>query len=350
MDDLKILSTKLASEKCELNPDEIQSGARLLTSSEVAKTDKEEFLTQLALKGETGAEIAGFASAFRSMARNPGLEKWASEGIDVCGTGGDHGGTFNISTTVAFILAAAGIPVLKHGNRSITSKCGSSDLLEALGIKTDIDEETIKRSVEELNFVFLLAPAFHPAFKEIVPVRKALAEKGQRTVFNILGPLINPAQPAHQLVGVFSEQLVPVLAAALHQLGLAAGFAVHGAYSTDRGLDELTTTTRNRMVGFGRLVDVDETKVASDFGLAEAQPEDLAGGDLTENIQILENVLSGVAPSGLIDTIVLNAATGLFVVGKVASITEGIGFARDLLLSGAVRQKIADIRDFYQSL
>ncbi len=349
MGDLNTLSKKLAANKCELNSEEIQWVASSLASAEVASVDKEEFLTQLALKGETGAEIAGFASAFRNMARNPGLEKWAAEAIDVCGTGGDHGGTFNISTTVGFVMAAAGIPVLKHGNRSITSKCGSSDLLERLGVKTDLDEDTMRRSVEELNFVFLLAPAFHPAFKEIVPVRKSLAEKGQRTVFNILGPLINPAKPAHQLVGVFSERLVPVLASALHHLGLTAGLVVHGAYDDERGLDELTTATRNRIAGFGRIIDMDESKMASDFGLTQARPEDLAGGDLEENVKILDEVLDGKAPQGLIDTILLNAAAGLFVVEKAPSISDGIDLARDLLLGGAVRKKIADIKDFYTS-
>ncbi len=347
MGDLNTLSKKLAVEKSELNLEEVQGAAVLLASSEVTQKDKEEFLTQLALKGETGAEIAGFASAFRSMARNPSLEKWAPDAIDVCGTGGDHGGTFNISTTVGFIMAAAGIPVLKHGNRSITSKCGSSDLLEYLGVGTNLDENTMRRSVEELNFVFLFAPAFHPAFKEIVPVRKSLAEKGQRTVFNILGPLINPARPAHQLVGVFSENLVPILATALHNLGLSAGLVVHGAYADGQGLDELTTATQNRIVGFGRLMDIDERKVASDFGLTQARSEDLVGGDLEENMKILDEVLEGKASEGLIDTILLNAAAGLFVVEKASSISDGIEWARELLLGGAVRKKIAEIKDFY---
>jgi anthranilate phosphoribosyltransferase len=161
--------------------------------------------------------------------------------------------------------------------------------------------------------------------------------------------LINPARPAHQLVGVFSERLVPVLAAALHRLGLSAGLVVHGSFDDGRGLDELTTATRNRIAGFGRVVDVDESKVASDFGLAQARPEELAGGDLEENVKILEEILEGKAPGGLIDTIVLNAAAGLFVVEKVPSIADGIGLARDLLLGGAVRKKIADIKDFYTS-
>ena len=166
-----------------------------------------DFLLALAEKGETPAEVAAFAAGISSLAVDPGVSDWADRAIDVCGTGGDGSGTFNISTAVSFIVAAAGVPVFKHGNRSITSKCGSADLLEALGIRLDATAEQVRASLEAVSFCFFFAPAYHPAFKEIMPVRKALATEGKRTIFNLLGPLINPGKPAHQLLGVFFGRL-----------------------------------------------------------------------------------------------------------------------------------------------
>ncbi len=168
----------IVSEGSSLTEDQASVVADLLASAEEDPVEKADFLTKLALKGESFQEVAGLARRYRELARNPGLDEWSSRAIDVCGTGGDKQHTFNISTTVTFIVAAAGIPVLKHGNRSITSKCGSSNLLEAVGIDIGSDDAILQRSMEELGFCFMFAPAFHPAFKEIVPVRQALAEKG----------------------------------------------------------------------------------------------------------------------------------------------------------------------------
>jgi anthranilate phosphoribosyltransferase len=239
--------------------------------------------------------------------------------------------------------------VLKHGNRSITSKCGSADLLEALGVCIDADDDLLTRAMEELGFVFLFAPAFHPAFKEIGPVRKELAERGRRSIFNILGPLINPARPAHQLLGVYGESVVAVMADALHRLGLTAGLVVHGSLGDGRGIDELTVVSENQAAGFGRLVDHPRRITAADAGLAEAPIEHLAGGDLKENLTLLDRVLDGTAPSGLIDTIVLNGATGLYVAGRVESIRDGVAPAREQLLGGGVKDLIARTRVFYDS-
>ena len=191
-----------------LQPDQAEALAELLISPEVSQESKRDCLLALAVKGETATEVAAFARTFRGQAVDPNVGEWASRAIDVCGTGGDGSGTFNISTAVSFIVAAAGIPVFKHGNRSITSKCGSADLMEALGIKIDAESERMRDSLHELNFCFFYAPAYHPAFKEIMPVRRALAEAGQRTIFNLLGPLINPGRPAFQLLGVFSKEWV----------------------------------------------------------------------------------------------------------------------------------------------
>ncbi len=348
---MSLLSSLLPSlkEGCELTPAEIESICAALASAEVGATEKAAFLIALADKGETGAEIAGFAGCFRGMARASPLDRWSDEGIDVCGTGGDKSGTFNISTVVTFILAASGVPVLKHGNRSITSKCGSADLLEALGVRIDAHDALLTAAMEELGFVFLFAPAFHPAFKEIGPVRKELAERGRRSIFNILGPLINPARPAHQLLGVFDESIVPVMADALHRLGLTAGLVVHGALGNGRGIDELTVVTDNTTAGFGRLVDHPNRIAAADAGLPKAPFEHLMGGDLQENLALLDRVLDGTAPSGLIDTIVLNGATGLFVAGRVESIRDGVELAREQLLGGGVKDLLERTKAFYQS-
>lgn len=327
---------------------QVEAAAAALSASDVAEEAKAAFLTALAVKGETPAEIAAFATAFRTRAVDPGVGAWAARAIDIVGTGGDHAGGFNVSSMVVLVLASAGVTVMKHGNRGITSKCGSADLLAALGVNLEADPEKLRRALDELGFVFFFAPAYHPTFKHIAPVRKALAAKGQRTVFNILGPLINPGRPAHVLLGSFSAALVPKLAAALHELGATAGLAAHGMIAPERGIDELTTATPNRVRGFGRLSGVDGEWNAADFGLPVAPFSDLLGGDLATNTAIVEALLGGQGPAGLVDTIVLNAAVAMWIVGKVPTVREGVVPARELLLGGAVKKKIAATREFFR--
>lgn len=339
--------TSLVSEGIDLSTDQSARSADLLASAEVQACEKATFLTALAKKGEVASEVAGLAGRFRELARKPGLEKWRASGIDVCGTGGDKIGSFNISTTVVFALAAAGVPVLKHGNKSITSKCGSANLLEALGVNLMADDATLAKSMEELGFCFMFAPAFHPAFKEIMPVRQELAKKGQRTVFNILGPLINPARPAHQLLGVFSAEVVSMLADTLHALDLKAGLVAHTSLSDGRGMDELSVVGENRVRGFGALSGVDANWNASDFDLSEGDVSELLGGELEDNLRILDDLLAGRAPKGLENTVSLNVGAALHIVGRAASIEAGVGEARELLLGGAVKAKLSDTRDFY---
>lgn len=333
----------------ELSADQIETAAAALAAAEVADETKAEFLGALAQKGETPAEVAAFARAFRSRALNPGVERWADRAIDIVGTGGDHAGGFNISSLVVLVLASAGVVVMKHGNRGITSKCGSADLLSALGVNLEAPAETLRRALDELGYVFFFAPAYHPTFKHIAPVRKALAARGQRTVFNILGPLINPGRPAHVLLGSFSAAWVPKLAAALDALGAQAGLAAHGVIDAQRGIDELTTATSNRVRGFGRRRDVDAMWEPAEFGLERAPFSDLVGGDVNANVALVDAILEGRAPRGLIDTIVLNAAVAMWIVGKTPTVRDGVGPARELLLGGAVRRKIAATREFYGS-
>jgi len=346
--DFKELSAKLA-EGVDLSMAEAVGAADLLASGEPSVEDKVEFLLALSTKGESAQEVAGLAQRFRELARNPGLEKWQADAIDVCGTGGDKVGSFNISTTVTFVMAAAGVPVFKHGNRSITSKCGSANLLEALGVKLDADDALLARSIEELGFCFMFAPAFHPAFKEIMPARQALAAKGQRTVFNLIGPLINPARPACQLVGVFSQDYVALMAGSLKALGLEASLAVHCSLPDGRGMDELSTAGDNCLHGEGRLAGLDGVWSPAELGIEAADVGSLLGGDLEENLNLLDELLAGRAPKGLEDTVCLNAGAALHVAGKASGFAEGIEQGRDLLLGGAVARKLADTKEFFES-
>jgi anthranilate phosphoribosyltransferase len=342
------LSAQIASGR-ELTPAEIEQAAAALADAGGSEEEKGGFLTALAQRGETPSEVAAFAQAFRKRAVNPGVEAWADRAIDIVGTGGDHAGGFNVSSVVVLVLASASVTVMKHGNRGITSKCGSADLLAALGVNLEAPPEKLRCALEQLGYVFFFAPGYHPAFRHIAPVRKALAARGQRTVFNILGPLINPGRPAHVLLGSFSAAWVPKLAAALDTLGTPAGLAAHGVIDATRGIDEITTASVNRVRGFGRRRQVDGDWRAEEFGLKSSPFSDLAGGDLPANLALLEQVLAGRGPAGLTDTIVLNAAVGLWLVGRVPDIKDGLTAARELLLGGGVRSKIAATREFYAS-
>jgi anthranilate phosphoribosyltransferase len=328
---------------------EVEAAAAALASTESTEDEKGAFLLALAAKGETAEEVAAFAKAFRARAVNPGVEAWADGAIDIVGTGGDHAGGFNISSMVVLTLASAGVTVMKHGNRGITSKCGSADLLAALGVNLEASPDKLRRALAELGFVFFFAPAYHPTFKNIGPVRKALAARGHRTVFNILGPLINPGRPAHVLLGVLAEPWVAKLAEALDTLGAQAGLVAHGVIGPGQGIDELTTATLNHVRGCGRLRDVRGVWRAEDQGLVTSPFAELQGGDLTANLAIVEALIGGRGPVGLVDTIALNAAVAMWIVGKVATVREGIEPARELLLGGAVRKKIAATREFYLS-
>ena len=331
---------------------EVASQAALALADEaVGNPAKAAFLVALANKGESATEVAAFAATFRQLAVDPKVGEWAEDAMDVCGTGGDGSGTFNISTTVSFIVAAAGVPVFKHGNRSITSKCGSADLLEALGIKLDAPLPVLRDSLRELNFCFFFAPAFHPAFKAIMPVRKELAGQGVRTIFNLLGPLINPGQPAHQLLGVFSDQWVGPLAEALGALDLKAGLVVNGTPEAGRALDELSCAGSNAVAGLGRLNAVKGALSAVDGGLTPCRFEDLQGGDVAVNMKLLDGLIGrkeGKAVSaGLRDTVLLNAGAALWVAGRAHDLKEGIAQARKLLENGAVCEWLDRTRAFY---
>ncbi len=348
MSDLFTLTQSLHA-RINLSAHNVADAAAALASPEVGEQEKMDFLSALSAKGETAAEVAEFAKNFRARALDPQVGAWSKDAIDIVGTGGDHSGGFNISSLVVFTLASAGVTVMKHGNRGITSKCGSADLMAALGVDLDAKPETLRAALAELGFVYFLATNYHPAFKHIAPVRKALAAKGQRTVFNILGPLINPGRPARIILGVFSPQWVERLAGALDVLGVDSGLAVHGEIADGRGIDELTTATRNHLVGAGKLRDLRETwDGGAAHGFARSDFADLQGGDVTANVAIVEAILAGQGPAGLVDTIVFNAATALWLCGRVPTVADGAGLARELLIGGAVRRKIEDTKTFFQ--
>lgn len=348
MPELATLTERIAHGS-ELTALEVEAAAAALAGATETDDAKGEFLAALARRGETPAEVAAFATAFRSRAIDPGVQAWSDRAIDIVGTGGDHAGGFNISSLVVLTLAAAGVPVMKHGNRGITSKCGSADLLAALGVNLEFPRERLPQALEQLGFLFFFAPAYHPAFKHIAPVRKALAARGQRTVFNILGPLINPGRPAHVLLGSYSAASVPKLAAALGALGARGGLAVHGIIEGDRGIDELTSATTNRVRGFGQRHDLDGHWSPEEVGLHRSPFSDLLGGDLTANLAIVDALLAGRAPTGLVDTIAWNVAVSLWIVGRTSDVRDGLEAARELLLGGAVKQKIAATREFYRA-
>jgi anthranilate phosphoribosyltransferase len=342
------LTAKLNTRQ-DLHAAEVSAAAGALASPEVPDDAKGAFLTALASKGETPQEIAGLAREFRALAINPGVEPWAAQAIDIVGTGGDHAGGFNISSLVVLVVASAGVPVMKHGNRGITSKCGSADLLAGLGVDLSASPGKLRQALAQLGYAFFFAPNYHPAFKNVAVVRKSLAAQGRRTVFNVLGPLLNPGRPANVLLGVYSLPLVAKLAHALDELGQTAGLVGHGVITAAQGIDELTTATTNHVQGVGRLREMRATWRAEDFGLTPAPFADLTGGDVRANLATVEALLAGRGPAGLVDTVVLNSAVALHVVGRVASIREGLAPARELLLGGAVAAKIAATKEFYRA-
>jgi anthranilate phosphoribosyltransferase len=283
-------------------------------------------LMGLRVRGETVAEIAGAARALRARALNVRAPKGA---IDTCGTGGDAKGTHNISTCTAFVVAGAGVPVAKHGNRSISSRSGSADVLAALGVNIECEPATIARSIETCGLGFMFAPQHHAAMRHVAKVR---TEFGTRTIFNLLGPLANPAGVKYQIVGVFSEAWVEPIARVLALLGAERAWVVHGG----DGLDELTTTDSSHVAV------LDDGKVstfkvsAKNAGLPESRPEDLVGGDAAENAASLRAVLDGKA-GPYRDVVLFNAAAALLVAGKVKSLREGVGLAAQSVDSGKAR-------------
>ena len=298
-------------------------------------------LVALHMKGETVEEIVGFAEAIRAEAtqldlhKNRTLDVSGTERdalVDTCGTGGDTSGTFNISTATAIVTAGAGVRVAKHGNRSISSKCGSADVIEALGVKIDLPPAKIAACLEEVGIAFLYAPAMHSAMKYVQPARRELR---LRTVFNLLGPLTNPAHATCQVVGVYSSDLVEKLAEALSMLGLHRALVVHGS----DGLDEVTITgpTRVGEVRDGQVRTYEVTP--EEFGLRRASLDDIAGGDAAMNAALIRGVLSG-EKSPRRDVVILNSAAALVAAGRADHLRDAVPLVASAIDSGAALKKL----------
>lgn len=318
----------------DLSPKEAAQAARALAASETPAEAKKTFLAALHDKGETADEMAAFAAVFRELTAPAHLEAWAPRAIDVVGTGGDGANAFNISCATCFLLAAGGQPVIKHGNRAATSTSGSADLLQRFGVPLESTAAQRQAWLEKAAFTFLFAPAFHPAFKEIVPVRKELAAEGKRTLFNLLGPLLNPARPAFALIGVFADEWVTRVAAALDQLGVEAGLVVHGRLGEGKGVDKLHTCGETRVVGCGRLRHLNTVWKPDEFGFDPAPVADLVGGTAEENEATLKAIFAGGGPRGLRETIIFNAGIGFYITGAEANPQAGITRAQNLLADG----------------
>lgn len=342
---MKRLLAKLRSS--DLNSSDVAFAVTMLLSDRVAAEDKADFLTRLHEKGETAEEIAAFVTQLIDRAIDPMIEPESLAGpmIDVCGTGGCGLDLFNVSTTIMFILAARGVVVVKHGNRSVTSCCGSADVLEALGIRLEWPPDELRECLQRLGLGFIYARQYHPAFRALAEMRAQLAQAKQRTVFNLLGPLLNPARPPRQLIGVYLPRLTSVFAEVLRRLDRERAWIVHGRIG-DTGMDDISTSgvTTLAELGAGRV-----SSAALDcrwLGVSEASLEDLRGGDAAENARTLTGILSGELRGPKRDLAVVNAAGGFVVAGIAHDMGEGIAMAREQIDNGAALEKLRAFQSY----
>ena len=331
-----------------LAADQIAFAAAALMDEAPSATEKAGFLRALSRKGESPAEIAGFVEEFMKLAVDPKLDRGKLPGpmLDVVGTGGDQLHLFNVSTTAMFILAAGGVCVTKHGNRAVTSKAGGADVLEALGIRIDLPVDRVARGIETRGLGFFFAPLYHPAFKAVSEARKALAAEGQRSIFNLIGPLLNPARPDYQLIGVFDRALTRPFGEILLTLGRKGAWVVHGTAKSGGGMDELSTLGPNYICRLKGGEISEETFDPATLGFARPALEDLAGGDAAANALTIDRILSGAIRGARRDIAVLNAAAGFVIAGKTASLAEGKVLAEGLLDRGAAHSKMRALQDW----
>lgn len=323
-----VVNEDLSFEEAKNAMDEIMSGRA--TPSQIAS-----LITALRMKKETIEEISAFATVMRAKATK--ISPKTTNLIDTCGTGGDSTGTFNISTATAFVVSAAGMAVAKHGNRCVSSSCGAADVLEALGVNINIEPSIVEQCIDEVGIGFLFAQALHQAMKYAGPTRK---EIGIRTVFNILGPLTNPAGAKYQLLGVYDPALITVMANVLRELGTKSALVVHG-----NGLDEITTTGATKVCQLkdGKITTLDITP--GELGLKQASLDDLAGGTPKENAQIIKDILEGHSGPKT-DIVLLNAAGAAVAAEVVNDFKEGIEIARDSIKSGKALKKLNQLVEF----
>jgi anthranilate phosphoribosyltransferase len=343
---LKDLIDQLHS-KIDLSHSQVLEASGKLASRTVADEAKADFLAALREKVETGEELGYFAEAFLEMTVAPKVDLGDTPAIDLCGTGGDRLELINVSTTAMFIVAAAGVVVLKHGNRAITSRSGGADVLEHLGIPITCAPEQMIACIEHTGAGFLFAPLYHPAFQAIAPVRRRLAEQGIATIFNLLGPLLNPLRPQFQLVGVFSHAILEKYAIALGQLGRRKAWVVHGSIPGGSGMDEISPLGETQ---------VHEVKDKSfnyfhlfpdQLGIHPSSMHELRGGDAETNAKILMEILSGEELGPRRELVLLNAAAGLVIAGLSPKMESGLRLAADLVDSGEAAAKLEQFRRFF---
>ena len=326
----------------DLKKKDVTAAAEALLDEEVNNRDKGAFLTALAEKGETPDEIAAFVQVFLKHAVDSKIRPASAPGpmIDVCGTGGDSLDLFNISTAATFILAAGGAAVVKHGNRAVTSKSGGMDVLEALGVPIDLTPTVLAKNFRKHGLAFMFAPQYHPAFKAVVQVRKNLAKKGIKTIFNKLGPLLNPAKPAYQLLGVYDPALVRPFAEILQKLGRKGAWVVHGSDEEGNGMDEISIMGMTRLSKFneGDIMDLNINPRA--FGIPTAKMKNLKGGDAKVNAKIIMNILDGTDRGAKRDMVAVNAGAGFVITGIAPDFAAGVALAKELLISGEAMDKL----------
>lgn len=324
-------------EKINLTENEAEEAMFIIMDGNATQAQIGGFLTALRMKGETAEEITGFARTMRKKAA--GIYPKVDFSVDTCGTGGDCTHTINISTGAAFIAAAAGVPVAKHGNRSVSSKCGSADVLEELGVIIDLQPEKVVKCIEEVGIGFMFAPIFHKSMSNAAGPRKEL---GVRTIFNILGPLTNPANASGQLIGVFKKELADTMAEVLLKLGVKKAMVVHGS----DGLDEITVS------GPTFVTELNEGKIfrymisPENLGIQRSDTKELVGGDKAENAQAIKGVLNGQRNGAVRDAIVLNSAATLYIGNKVKNLAEGAVLANEIIDAGKAAGKLDEFIEY----
>lgn len=323
-------ATKKLMQQMHLTAEESEQVMHTIMSGAASSTMVAAYLTALRFKGETSAEILGAARTMRAKVTR--INHSQELLLDNCGTGGDGAGTFNISTTTSFVLAAGGVPIGKHGNRSISSRSGSADLLTALGANITLTPEQVADCIDSIGIGFMFAPLLHPAMREVAPIRKEL---GFRTVFNLLGPLTNPAFATHQVIGVFDPFYTEIFADVASALGVKKVYVVHN----ESRIDELATTGTNKVSTMGDNGVETFTIEPEDFGFTRCRIEDLAGGRAEDNAAITREIFAGIHGAGF-DTVVLNAALGFLAAGRVSVLEDGVKLAMATIESGKAQEKL----------
>ena len=332
----------------DLSPIDIDDAVALVLAENAPAAEKAALLTALHKKGESAEEIVGFVEQLTRRAIDPMLDPAKLPGpmIDVCGTGGAGLDLFNVSTTIMFILAAGGAAVVKHGNRSVTSSCGSADVLEALGIPLEWQPDRLKDCLERFGLCFVFARQYHPAFRALADMRAQLARAGTRTIFNLLGPLLNPARPPRQLIGVYSPRLTTIFAEVLRQLGRERAWIVHGYAEDGAGMDDIS------IGGVTALAELDNRRVTSGvldcrwLGICEGAVAELRGGNAAQNARTLQAVLNGEEQGAKRNLAIVNAAGGFVVAGLADDMRQGIALAREQIDSGRALGKLHALQKF----